>query len=139
MFTGADYFVVAQHLENEAQNSPSSDAMYRAAISRYYYSCYLTARSKLYKEGQWSNKTLTSHTAVWTTIKQKEQTVGDWYFQLKMLREHADYHLWQPPHLAGSNPINHCQCHSWKNSASDTARFAHDLASWIIDFFNTLP
>lgn len=134
MFTGTDYFTVAEHLEAEASSSQSPEAMYRAAISRYYYASYLIARSKLFKPKEWRDHSLSGHSSVLKRLKKEQSTVGEWYLQLKMLREHSDYHLWQPRHLSAYSSDIVCNCHCWKSDASDTAKYAHDLATWIIGF-----
>ena len=138
MFSGDDYFHVGENLEKGAPGSQSPEAMYRAAISRYYYACYLKARSKLINQKDWSDKSRTSHSKVQSKVKDTKLIIGQYYETLRMLREHADYHVWKPFHLDPKSKIK-CQCGAWKSNLSDTANYAHDLATWIIQYLDTLP
>lgn len=138
IFDPADYFAFAQQI---VSNSPS-EAGQRAAISRAYYACHLTARDQLYGiDGSGLTNPVkkklksgnSEHRAVYLTISSnpylsigRRKRLSDELGQLKDMRETADYYR-DPTGPNVTNTFAKNQVNDWSGLTAAAMALASNL------------
>jgi uncharacterized protein (UPF0332 family) len=132
MFDTSTLYHIGKDLQTSASTNPYPDAAYRSSIGRYYYACYHLAKNKILKENEWDNKDKSNHKAVAQELRKKNRKLAAMLDDLRILREHADYHVWR---CKNQNPDkrNHprCDC-DWDPDASRNCEKAAEIAGLLI-------
>ena len=136
MFDGSSFRAVATALDAQIISAAVPEAFGRSAIGRAYYACFHAARGSLFQAADWSDKKKTTHKAVrQATRKAKGNFVADKLDTLVVLREHADYHTWNPSQPGQSqNPPPSCTC-KWDPHISKNVGYALGLADDVLSAF----
>lgn len=96
-FKPEDFLTLAQQLTNQAGNSTITEAVLRSAISRAYYSLYLSALNFARNKDKDKNMPASSDAHGYIQNKFKDatdsnrQTIGNILYDLRRARNRADY------------------------------------------------
>src|SRR6266511_5102796 len=137
MFEGADFFAVAKQLSGQVA-APAPESIQRTAIGRAYYACYSAARESFVASQVWQDKKKASHAAVRRAAQKKDPTLASWLDTLRVLREHADYHVWTPSSPSTSSVGPYCFC-NWNPDPAANSALALTLAEKVLRKLGKLP
>ncbi len=135
VFDGRIFEIVAERLRVLPTDSDTSEAFFRTAIGRAYYSCFHAYRQKHFPSRTWyvpRGKGKKGKYVGHGELRREVRRVGlgvtaDKLDTLIELREHADYHSWPPSRPAARVAPPTCYC-SWGPNVQDNCDLAIDLA-----------
>lgn len=133
MFDTSALIDVGKELERLAPSNVYPEAMYRSSIGRYYYACYHASKSLCIRNADWDNKDKSSHKAVASALRKKNRFLASMLDDLRLLREHADYHVWRCKELVTDDRHHpRCDC-DWDPDTRSNCAKASNIAKWIAD------
>ena len=139
MFDGKTFFEVAAQLRSFGHTSGKSDAFFRSSVSRAYYACFHAYRERHFPKEKWhipkggGEKEYISHRKLRKKVRADgEHLIADKLDLLVELREHADYHSWQPAVQGTTVQPPACYC-PWGPDARGNSDLALDLARQLLE------
>jgi len=123
VFDPKDFYKIAQWLVDQNKD----EASLRTAISRVYYAAHHIAATRLIQKGSWEPQGFASdHGGVIKALKQGRLRLrGDELEALRILREHADYHLDASITIGNQEKCSHCLKIRRSTSRSDAVTNEH--------------
>jgi hypothetical protein len=119
MFDGLEFLDVAKQISGRGVSLTESEALYRTAVGRAYYACFHELRKRLcnpagwYRLGKGGKKDYLTHKELRRLVAKKiSADSADLLDLLVEMREHADYHSWQPSSGTPGPPPS-CLCSTW--------------------------